>query len=445
MRPRTIVVSCVALVLCAVLAFAAMRSNAGMPAVTVITPVKPVKWADFLGVNAHFLWFKPEVYRRQIQQLKALGLNWVRVDLHWDQHEPQEKQYRIEMIDTMVNAIADAKLQSVLYLVGSAPFASSAPNGAEFHDQYPPKQPEIFAERIAMLAKRYPQVAAWQVWNEPNIPPFWRPHEDAAGYGKLLQASTAALRSVAPGKPVVMAGMAYYSQMPVKKGLMLEELGKLGAFKLGTVVAYHPYSEFPEGDNPRERDFIKRVEQMNPRLRNAGVKHIWATEWGWSSYDGPKEMQALIGENGQADYLLRRLALMSTQDFDRIFLFALSDLDSRASARDQHYGLLTTEANPKHSYLALQRFLKIMGPQVTPATPVKATPGANGLYSITWQRPDQRRLWLFWGAVPTTASIDAAGPATLHDPLQGSSERLIAQNGVWRVPVKTSLQILELE
>src|SRR5690606_21474028 len=130
--------------------------------------------------------------------------------------------------------------------------------------------------------------------------------------------------------------------------------GKLGVQQLRTVVAYHPYSQQPESDEPGARDFVLRSQQLNAMLRGVQVPAIWATEWGWSSYQGPKELQEIIGEQGQADYILRRLALMSALDYDKVFLFALSDLDSRATARDQHYGLLDLQGKPKPVYLALQ-------------------------------------------------------------------------------------------
>ncbi|MFN2910829.1 hypothetical protein ACKUE4_25240, partial [Escherichia coli] len=75
-------------------------------------------------------------------------------------------------------------------------------------------------------------------------------------------------------------------------------------------------------------------------------------------------MQDIIGVEGQADYVLRRLALMSALDYDRIFLFTLSDLDQRASVRVRVSGLLDLDANPKPVYLALQRFLKVTGPKL---------------------------------------------------------------------------------
>jgi beta-xylosidase len=168
---------------------------------------RAVAWKDFLGVNAHFLWFEPEAYRKQMQQWQALGLEWTRVDLHWDRHEPQQGQYRLSELDGVIEQLREDRLKSVFYLVGSAPHATSAPTGSPTPDQYPPKDPQLFADTIAMLAHRYTSVDAWQVWNEPNLPSFWRPHEDPEGYARLLLPSTQALRQVAPDKPVVMAGI----------------------------------------------------------------------------------------------------------------------------------------------------------------------------------------------------------------------------------------------
>ncbi|MBH2033184.1 MAG: cellulase family glycosylhydrolase [Pseudomonadales bacterium] len=418
--------------------------NLSQPAEAETTQLKApraVVWKDFLGVNAHFLWFTPEQYKQQMQRFHALGLEWVRVDLHWDRHEPSEGRYRLGELDEVVESLKQEQLKSVFYLVGSAPHATSAPSGSPTPDQFPPKQAQVFAERMAMLARRYPSIDAWQVWNEPNLPSFWRPHEDAEAYGRLLQQSTQALRQVDPNKPVVMGGMAYYSQMPVKGGLMLESLGKLGVQQLGTIIAYHPYSQTPETDEPGKRDFILRSQQLNQMLRGVQVPAIWATEWGWSSYAGPIELQELIGEQGQADYVLRRLALMSALDYDKLFLFALSDLDSRASARDQHYGLLDLQGKPKPVYLALQRFLQISGPRLLPADAPQLSALPNDLYAISWTREDGKNLWLFWSASGAEVHLPNVTKAVVHDPLSGAQKDMQSDQGI-RVKASPTLQML---
>ncbi len=405
---------------------------------------RTVIWKDFLGVNAHFLWFAPEVYRQQMERLRALGLQWVRIDLHWDRIEPEQGRFRWDVLDPLMQQVQANDLQAEVYLVGSARYASSAPVDAPNPDQYPPRDPAQYAQVLAQLAARYPQVAAWQVWNEPNLPSFWYPREDPAAYGRLLLASIQALHQAAPARQVVLGGMAYYSQMPTRgKALMIEALGKGGLFALNTVIAYHPYSLQPEGDDPAARDFIQRAQQGHRSLRAAGVKQIWADEWGWSSYAGPKEEQPIIGERGQADYLLRRLALMSALDYDRIFLFALSDLDERASVRDRSYGLLDRNATPKPAYAALARFLAITGARLEPDDPPDVQAPRIGLISIGWRRADGHRLWMFWAQQPTELRLHGIAAASLLDPLDGGHRELKAAAGGLAVPVATRLQILE--
>jgi len=399
-----------------------------------------VVWKDFLGVNAQFLWFAPERYQKQIDRLKALGLEWVRLDLHWDQLEPAENQYQVATLDQLVGKLQDNQLKSVFYLVGSAPFATTAPAGAPYQDQYPPKDPNVFAKRMALLAQRYPSVDAWQVWNEPNLLGFWRPAADPAGYATLLTATAAALRAVDPNKPVVAAGMAFFGEMPNGQNLF-SALGALGVASLNTVIAYHPYTQLPEGNDPANLDFITKTRALNQALRNSGVQTLWSTEWGWSTYTGPKDAQDLVTLQGQADYVVRRLALMSALDYDRTFLFTLSDLDPRASVRDQSYGLLDIDANPKPVYTALKQFLEVSGPTLTPGDPPTTDAWPDGLFSIGWTRADGRKLWFFWSAQGGNAHLPNLASATLYDPLRGTQTPVSGTNGL-TLPVKPNLQIL---
>ena len=406
----------------------------------VLKGSKVVVWKDFLGVNAQFLWFAPARYQMQIDRLKALGLEWVRLDLHWDQLEPVENRYQVATLDQLVGNLQANQLKSVFYLVGSAPFATTAPAGAPYQDQYPPKDPNVFANRMALLSQRYPSVNAWQVWNEPNLLGFWRPVADPAGVATLLTASAAALRAVDPSKPVVAAGMAFFSEMPNGQ-TMFNALGALGVASLNTVMSYHPYTQLPEGDAPSNLNFIDKTTQLNQALRNGGVHTLWSTEWGWSTYPGPVDAQDLITQQGQADYILRRVALMSAMDYDKIFLFTLSDLDQRASVRDQFYGLLDIDANPKPAYTALKNFLDTSGPQLTPGDPPVADQLPDGLFSIGWTRADGRKLWFFWSAEGGSAHLPGLASATLYDPLRGTQTPVSGTDGL-TVAVKSNLQIL---
>lgn len=426
------------------LLLASICLNAALPgdaqAETVLRAPRAVVWQDFLGVNAQFQYFSPTIYKEQMNQLDALGLNWIRLTLHWPIIEPVRDKFALSELDGAMAAMKAHHYNILAYMVGSAPYASSAPEGVPSRDQYPPQDFNLFAARMVTLVKRYPQVDNWQVWNEPNI--IWLPREDPVAYDRLLTTTADAIRAAAPDKTLVTAGMAYYSQMHSTPGYMLKTLLDAGLGKRNIVAAYHPYSEYPEGDSPPDRDFLVRAKTVNELLHSNGVQQVWATEWGWSSYDGPVEMQAVIGLQGQADYTLRRLALMSALDYQRIFLFNLSDLDARASARDQAYGLLDLAGKPKPVYTALRNFLTITGPRLEPADPPAVASVPSDLYAVPWSRSDGSRLLMFWSASGTTLHFPAITSAVLHDPLNGSRIELSGVSGV-SLALKPSLQILE--
>ena len=414
------------------------------PPALALMPMRPVVWQDFLGVNAQLQWFPPDVARQQVERLKALGLNWVRLALHWMLIEPEAGKWQLDSTDRMMSLVKQAGLHSLTYVVGTPRFASSAPAGAPYSDKYPPKDPGVYAQRLQGLVKRYPNVDVWQVWNEPNIPAFWQPRIDPEGYGRLLQPAVAALRQAAPDKPVAMAGMAYYSQMAGRDGLMLDAMGKLGAYQLKLIACYHPYTAEPEGADDGSRDLLTHVPFLNKGLRAYGVKQIWATEWGWSSYDGPVEEQPLVGEDGQASHTLKRLALMATQDFDRVFLFTLADLDDpRVGPRDRRYGLLRANGQPKPVYTALQRFLSICGARMEPAPLMRLAEGKpDGLVSIQWQRGDGKRLWMAWAHEPMRVTLPDVKAGVWHDPQRGTQRALKADTQGLVLDIGTDLQML---
>ncbi|WP_447588438.1 beta-xylosidase [Aquipseudomonas campi] len=441
MRNKRILLS--TLLVAGVLFGAAILSSRNAEAeVTSLTPNRSVVWKDFLGVNAQFHFFPEAAYRKQMDRLHELDLQWVRIAMHWALLEAERGRYYAPF-DAATKVMAEQNLKAVGFLAGSAPFATSAPASSPYQDSFPPKDNRLYSDSLTRFIERYPQFEAWQIWNEPNLPPFWRPREDPDAYAALLLDAVVTVRKRFPDKPLVTAGMAYFSQMPTRNmDLMLKSLLEKGLASYGLIVAYHPYTEYPESNEVGKNDFLETARFVNEGLRGQGVQQIWATEWGWSSYPGPKEMQAIIGVSGQADYTLRRLALMSALDYDRIFLFNLSDLDARASVRDQSYGLLDLNGEPKPVFHALKNFLKVTGPRLEPAEPPVFAKTPKDLYSVAWKREDGRHLLMVWSATAGKLSLNGIRQAELYDPLRGTKQALKAEGNTLVVGLKPSLQLL---
>jgi beta-xylosidase len=406
---------------------------------TILKAQRTITWKDFLGINVQFHEFSQDIYLKQMTRLDDLGLGWIRWSLHWPVLEPVQGQYNLADLDAAMAAVRPHNFNTVAYLVGAAPFDSTAPQGASNTDQYPPRDNNLFAERMTALARHYPQVSHWQVWNEPNI--LWLPQADPLAYYDLLTTTAKAVRSALPGTPIVSAGVAYYGQMRGSTGYMLQSMVDQGLASQNIIAAYHPYSDYPEGDSTGDRDFLERANALNKQLHEAGIRQVWATEWGWSSYSGPAQMEQELGLRRQADYTLRRLAMMSTMDYERIFVFSLSDQNSPVSPQDRGYGLLDLNAEPKPVYTALKNFFQVTGPTLSPADlpPPLAVP--DDLYALAWNRPDGSHLLMAWSASSAHLTFPGIKNATLHDPLSGNHTDLADAKGV-DVALTPSLQIL---
>jgi beta-xylosidase len=147
-----------------------------------------------------------------------------------------------------------------------------------------------------------------------------------------------------------------------------------------------------------------------------------------------------VGEDGQADHVIKRLMLMATQDLDRSFLFALSDLDDpRINRRDRAYGLLRANGDPKPAYVALARLLQATGPRLRPLPPPVIDGGLPaGLVHMAWQRDDGRVVWVAWAHQAMAVRVPLRPAGVWLSPLTGQQQTVTAGSAL---PVDTELRV----
>jgi aryl-phospho-beta-D-glucosidase BglC (GH1 family) len=75
---------------------------------------------------------------------------------------------------------------------------------------HPPTNVADFANFMTQLATRYKgQVAAYEIWNEPNLNYEWGEQTpDPAAYTELLKAAYTAVKAVDPAAKVISGGLA---------------------------------------------------------------------------------------------------------------------------------------------------------------------------------------------------------------------------------------------
>ncbi|MDX6649458.1 MAG: polysaccharide biosynthesis protein PslG, partial [Solirubrobacteraceae bacterium] len=138
-----------------------------------------------------------------------------------------------------------------------------------------------FARRVAA---RYPQLAAIQVWNEPNIPTFWDGGVNPERYTAMLKLAHAAIKAENPSMEVLGGALANWWGDDGPRGIadrrFLARMYAAGAKGHMDGVSLHPY--------PADIDlwqFFKALTDLRTVRDNAGDSDakIWITEVGLST------------------------------------------------------------------------------------------------------------------------------------------------------------------
>ncbi len=275
------------------------------------------------GIQA-FLWWRPDIAQRDLALVQGLEFGWVKQSFAWRDIETLEKgKYDWWRPDNIVQAVEEAGLQ-LLVRIDRQPFWSQAP-GSPIMENSPPADYQDFSDFCSVLAERYKgRIAAYQVWNEPNLSREWgeeppNPEE----YTSLLRGCYQAIKAADPQAIVVSAGLA-----PTGTGLplampdtdYLRGLYEAGASEFFDVLGVNapgykasPETAPEEGENNPEygggRWFVFRhVEDLRTIMEEEGDGHkqVAILEMGWTTDSvNPTYAWHAVSEEQQADYLVR--------------------------------------------------------------------------------------------------------------------------------------------
>jgi hypothetical protein len=343
-----------------------------------------------------------------------LGVGIVRRPFDWSQVERSRGDYDFSVYDDYVARAAAAGVSVLPILARPPEFRSSKPAGSTSHAMYPPSSNAAYADFAAAAVARYgpagsfwrehPEVPflpihAWQVWNEPNIPNFWRSGVSANEYVALLRACASAIRTADPGAEVVAAGLPN-SSLGVPFLTYLRRMYRAGANGLFDTLAIHPYSHDVRG-------LLALAEQARALMNRWGDRsRLWITEFGWST--GGDASAFRVSQRGQADRIAASLsALIAERRALRLrgFIF-FKWRDSVAPpelGRDPwplHTGLLDAGGAPKPGFWAFARVVRMLRSGAAPA-------GLAGLVRVS--RRDVRLSPLGFAAVGLGCGSDATG------------------------------------
>ncbi|HXF70771.1 MAG TPA: O-antigen ligase family protein [Thermoflexus sp.] len=274
----------------------------------------PIPWAGEprVGLNVPLFGRDPEARRRDLAQIRALGISRIRVFFPWSAIEPERGRLEWSEADGVMADIRSAGLEPVVVLGDSPPWAAR-----RLGPMAPPLDPADFARFAGSFAARYGRwVRFYQIWDEPNLTIGWGGGiPDPQAYATLLQQAAAAIRQADPDAVIVLAGLA----PTVERGpwnladwLFLERLYQLGAQNAFDIVAAKPYG-FDTGPEDRRVDpevlnFSRAILLREVMIRYGDEeKPIWASHWGWNAlppgWTGRPSIWGQVDEATQAHYI----------------------------------------------------------------------------------------------------------------------------------------------
>ena len=238
--------------------------------------------------------------------LAAAGVKYARCQTGWCKCERVKGCYTFGWLDAIIdNLIArgikpwfNVGFGNKIYMPDS--YGEAAVGHVPLY--YGEETLEAWKNFVAALAEHFKgRVAYWEIWNEPELPQFWRPSEPSnKEYLKLIQMTSPLIREKCPGAKIGACSHA------VRHPYVLE-LMELGIADSIDFYCIHAYKIVPEVN------FIEAVSEYRAKLDANGGGHveIWQGESGFPSHfpsDHWLKPTVTDSERNQAKWLLRRFA-----------------------------------------------------------------------------------------------------------------------------------------
>ena len=323
------------------------------------------------GVNASLEQYASDQdLQRALLKVKQGGFYWVRQHFPWAEIEPQPGEYHWETWDRLVAAV-NAQGLGLIAVLDSSPAWARDPANQDYRFA-PPQYATTYGLFVRAVAQRYAgQVTCYQIWDQPNIHPYWGSGPvDPSAYVHLLRIASSELRRADPDAIVLCAALAPNTEAGGRN--MSDVLFLRGIYEAGGRGQFDALAAKPYGfwSGPEDRrvstevlNFSRLILLREEMVRQGdGDRPIWALEFGWASLPadwrgqpspwGTDEMSKQVSRTAQAVQRARQewgwLGVMCWAQFQPL----------RATARDDpQWGLalLDPADQPTPFYEALQQ------------------------------------------------------------------------------------------
>jgi aryl-phospho-beta-D-glucosidase BglC (GH1 family) len=328
-----------------------------------------------VGVN-----IKRDVTEEDIETIADAGFKWVRVDITWEKVETKKGQYNFEDTgyDDLNKWLKDNNLKPYYILNYSNNLYE------EKRSIVTERGRNAFTEFASAAAQRYSgQGAIWEIWNEPNFKTFWDPQPSYNQYAKLVKAVSPVVKKQDKSGIVVAPAVSGLNKDSL---VWLESLFKENTLNDIDAVSVHPYRySSPESIS---EDYMK-LKKLIGQYTDKNIP-ILSGEWGYSMVQSPEHR---LTEGQQANYLTRMFLINAQQGVPISIWYNWKNNGGDLNAREQNFGVLWYDSEPKLSYLAIQTLTnQLEGYHFSK----QILSDNNGDYILEFKNSDDEKILAYW-------------------------------------------------
>ena len=336
----------------AALIFLATMLGSAVVAAPALTPAAQANetrdTAGLFGLNGvGFFHYRDAPDARQTAQkkmdfLKRAGATWDRFDFWWSEMEPTRGAWKWDKADWLVGFYARSGVNMLPILSYRAAWMTQPP--------HTPEDDAEFADYVRHVVRRYKgRIHAWEVWNEPNIPSFWKP-PSAPDYAAMLKAAYKAAHEADP-HCVVVGASANETDLN-----WMRDIARNGGLPYMDAVSIHPYTM---ADGPEQMDLPRQLEDVHTLLESLGRPDlpIWITEMGWTS-----SITDAAANARNSAYLTQSYVIAAAARVPHLFWFREQDWNE--GGKLQGWGLISPDFQAKPTLATYRRLADTLGQSV---------------------------------------------------------------------------------